>query len=181
MAQRVCAAGFQWDDLLVICVRNKTMQKPEHHTGEFPFTDLIYKNASARAPSAAMEGPALWSCVVVVTLGSILALAVWFFIYRQQRRPTWLYLIHTAEPRRQAPAKQPPTERNRHTELFLGAPDAPSPCHHLHPEAQRGLKWGDGFTACGGPTVHSGGPSEHRIPLPATELGGTVLVTTKTM
>uniref|UniRef100_A0A1A8LK44 Uncharacterized protein n=1 Tax=Nothobranchius pienaari TaxID=704102 RepID=A0A1A8LK44_9TELE len=73
-----------------------------------------------------------------------------------------------------------------------GPAGASSACHQLHPGAQTAPQWEDGVTVCGGPERHSGkeeggglhvcsNMADHRVPLPATELGGTALVTTKTL
>ncbi|CAN9505802.1 unnamed protein product [Ophioblennius macclurei] len=173
MASKGCPAGFKWDHLLVVCVKENIRKQREHHT-ERPLVvveQLRASVASVMPPTALTVGPALWSCVALVMLGSILALAIWFFIYRKQRRPSSSpeasesgqeLLLKT-----EAPAKQPATEMNCHAEV-------PSPCHQQN-----------GFTAHRGPATQVAGlptySSEHRIPLPATELGGTILVTTKTM
>lgn len=85
-----------------------------------------------------------------------------------------------------------PSERNGHAGMLQRAAEAPSPCPHLHLEAQTGSKWDEGFITCKDPAKHAGTDGggglpacstvrEHRIPLPATELGGTALVTTKTV
>lgn len=194
MTNKDCPAGFKWDYLLVVCVKNESRQTPEHNKGTMVVVDQLRASvASVRASSGLMVGPALWSCVALATLGSIVALAVWLFIYRRRRRPSSPIEASLSGQelilRTEAPSKPPPAERNRHT-VVQGAAEPGSPCHQLHTETPQGLRFWDGFTACGGPTMHlgsEGGPalpagiSEHRIPLPATELGGTVLVTTKTM
>lgn len=70
-----------------------------------------------------------------------------------------------------------------------GAADGSSPCHPLY---QMNPKWEEGFSMCRDP-ARDGSKEEslvlptcttvdgHRVPLPATELGGTALVTTKTV
>lgn len=85
-----------------------------------------------------------------------------------------------------------PSESNSHAEMLQRAAGALSPCPHLHLGAQTVSQWEEGFTAYRDITKHAGTEGgrglppcstmrEHRIPLPATELGGTALVTTKTM
>lgn len=85
-----------------------------------------------------------------------------------------------------------PSEKNDEAEIFQSVAEAPPPCFHVHPGSQTGSKWEDDFTASrdlmmrAGAEAGGGSPAcstmaEHRIPLPATELGGTALVTTKTM
>uniref|UniRef100_A0A3Q3JVW9 Uncharacterized protein n=1 Tax=Monopterus albus TaxID=43700 RepID=A0A3Q3JVW9_MONAL len=83
----------------------------------------------------------------------------------------------------------PQPQRNGWTEMFHLVP---SPCPHLYLGTQTGLTWEEGLPLCGAPLKPSGTEvggalsacstvTEHRIPLPATELGGTALVTTKTV
>lgn len=84
------------------------------------------------------------------------------------------------------------SEGNGPAQVFQRQEEAPSSCLHLHLGAQTDSKWADGFITCRGIAGHAGKeegevPSaysmmrEHKIPLPATELGGTALVTTKTV
>lgn len=86
-----------------------------------------------------------------------------------------------------------PSGRNGDTDVLRSGADDPSLCpFHLHLEAQRTVQWMEDISPYGAATKHAGtersrGPPpctavrEDRIPLPATELGGTALVTTKTM
>lgn len=72
-----------------------------------------------------------------------------------------------------------------------GAAEAGPPCPHLQPDPQTGLQWQEGsmkrelaratWMEGGGGLPPCSKMQEHRIPLPATELGGTALVTTKTV
>uniref|UniRef100_A0A3B4ZAZ4 Uncharacterized LOC103375189 n=1 Tax=Stegastes partitus TaxID=144197 RepID=A0A3B4ZAZ4_9TELE len=145
--------------------------------------------------SAMLLSPALWIFVVLATLGSILAVTLWFMIYRRQTRLSSIpedaapaqQLLHKTEP----PAKLHP-ERNGQGEMFQRPAEASSLCQHLHQGAQTSTKWEDDFSACRDPAAHAGTEvggglpacstvAEHRVPLPATELGGTALVTTKTV
>lgn len=83
--------------------------------------------------------------------------------------------------------------RNSHAGMLQSRADDPPLCpFHLHLEAQSTLEWMEDTSPYRAATKHPGtetsrGPPsctivrEHRIPLPATELGGTALVTTKTM
>lgn len=71
--------------------------------------------------------------------------------------------------------------------------DDPSLClFHLHLETQSSSQWAEDIGPYRASSKHAGteksrGPPpcasvrEHRVPLPATELGGTALVTTKTV
>uniref|UniRef100_A0A8D2ZXU3 Uncharacterized protein n=1 Tax=Scophthalmus maximus TaxID=52904 RepID=A0A8D2ZXU3_SCOMX len=170
MVKKNCSAGQKWDTLVNDCVRNTA-----------PATQVDAVTALS---------PALWIFVVLATVGSILVLALWFVIYRRQTRPRQESLQKT-EPK--ATIHPLPSERNGQEEMFLRAAEAVSPCAHLHLGAQRGSEREEGFIACRGHAKHAGeeagrGQSacstmrEHnRLPLPATELGGTALVTTKTV
>uniref|UniRef100_A0AAQ5ZY93 Uncharacterized protein n=1 Tax=Amphiprion ocellaris TaxID=80972 RepID=A0AAQ5ZY93_AMPOC len=170
-----CPEGQRWDILIRFCVP------------KWPETRLQTEQPRATTLNSVMVlSPFLWIFVVLATLGSILALALWFVIYRRQTRLT-LELLHNTDP----PATFHP-ERNGQGEMFHRAAEASSLCHHLHLGAQTGTKWEDNFNACRGPAAHAGTEGggglpacstmvEHRIPLPATELGGTALVTTKTV
>uniref|UniRef100_A0A4W6DLW8 Uncharacterized protein n=1 Tax=Lates calcarifer TaxID=8187 RepID=A0A4W6DLW8_LATCA len=109
------------------------------------------------APSVMVLSPALWIFVVLATVGSILVLVLWMqsqhrSLFRKQSHPPQC----THCPQRETVTQGCFREQQR----------------PLHPHA--GTDGGGGLPACS--TVR-----EHRIPLPATELGGTALVTTKTV
>uniref|UniRef100_A0A672ZIX6 Uncharacterized protein n=1 Tax=Sphaeramia orbicularis TaxID=375764 RepID=A0A672ZIX6_9TELE len=183
MAKKNCPDGSRWDILIKYCLPiNNIEPKP---TTEQPLPAAAERTNTNPPP----QSPALWIYVSMVTLGSMLALAVWFIIYRRHTRPR----------RASGPAQQPlqktekehalPVESNGQAE---GAAGASSLCRHLHLGVQTGFRSEEGFTACRDPIKHVGrGGSEglptcsavreHTIPLPATELGGTALVTTKTV
>ncbi|XP_070778978.1 tumor necrosis factor receptor superfamily member 13C-like [Enoplosus armatus] len=202
MAMKDCPAGSFWDTLVGNCINNKTetRHKPEPPTKP-PLADVIKLRATtptAQANLVMVLSPALWIFVVLATLGSILALVHWFIIYRRQTSHS--NTLEDAELQQESLQKtEPPSkvyprpsERNSHAEMLQREAGAPSPCPHLCLGAQTDLKWKEGFTACRDHAKHSeteggGGLSacstmrEHRVPLPATELGGTALVTTKTV
>ncbi|XP_044037740.1 uncharacterized protein LOC122869137 [Siniperca chuatsi] len=203
MAKKDCPAGSYWDSLVNTCIgssETETRPEPEPPT-EPPVAVVVQLRATAPAAQADLVmvlSPALWIFVVLATLGSVLALALWFIIYRRQTshsstsedpKPQQEPLQKTEPPSKIYP---PPSERNGHAEMVQRATGAPSPCPHLHLGAQTGFKWEEGFTACRDHAKHAGTEGggglsacstmrEHRVPLPATELGGTALVTTKTM
>ncbi|XP_022073645.1 uncharacterized protein LOC110968127 isoform X2 [Acanthochromis polyacanthus] len=206
MGKKDCPEGQRWDRLLMACVtdsketRLRTEQPRVNLTfpSEPPMTAVGQLRATeATTPTESMMAlnPFLWIFVVLATLGSILALALWFIIYRRQTRRSStpeealpaLELLHNTDP----PAEFH-SERNGQGEMFQRAAETSSLCHHQHLGAQTGTKWEDNFNACRGPAGHAGPEGggvlsacstmvEHRIPLPATELGGTALVTTKTV
>lgn len=86
---------------------------------------------------------------------------------------------------------EPPSEGMSRADALPGAAEAGPPCPHLQPDPQAGLQWQEGsmkrelaratWMEGGGGLPPCSKVQEHRIPLPATELGGTALVTTKTV
>ncbi|XP_076609019.1 uncharacterized protein LOC143334228 isoform X2 [Chaetodon auriga] len=202
MAKKDCPAGSHWDSLVNVCVFNRTETRPEpDRPTESPVAVLVQVRSTprtAQASTAMVLSPALWIFVVLATVGSILALALWFIIYRRQSSLS--STSEDAEPQQEPLQKtEPPavihslpSETNSHADMLQRAAGAPSPCSHLHLGAQTDSQWEEGFAAYGDPTKHAGMEGgrglhtcsimrEHRIPLPATELGGTALVTTKTI
>ncbi|KAG5832479.1 hypothetical protein ANANG_G00291600 [Anguilla anguilla] len=77
-----CQPGFEFDNLVKVCV-GKEAKKPQQATEPPP----VLRN-STQAPSlhASVVSPSVWISVVVVVNGTILALFLWFIIYRRQRR-----------------------------------------------------------------------------------------------
>ncbi|XP_008303624.1 uncharacterized protein LOC103375189 isoform X2 [Stegastes partitus] len=200
MGRKDCPEGQKWDYLVNTCIPKsvETRRQPEQPK-ELPMIAVGQLRATATTAttddSAMLLSPALWIFVVLATLGSILAVTLWFMIYRRQTRLSSIpedaapaqQLLHKTEP----PAKLHP-ERNGQGEMFQRPAEASSLCQHLHQGAQTSTKWEDDFSACRDPAAHAGTEvggglpacstvAEHRVPLPATELGGTALVTTKTV
>ncbi|KAM9844258.1 uncharacterized protein ACBR49_013359 [Aulostomus maculatus] len=193
MSKKDCPAGRKWDTLLNVCIYREPEPEPEPQT-ELHLMVAVQRGAtSPTAPSdpVTVLSPTLWIFVVFATLGSSLALVLWLIIYRQQTRSssTSEDTEPGLEPLQKTPTKthSPLPERNSSDEMMQKAASAPPPCPHLHPEAQTGSDREDGSSNCRGPANHAGaeeggGPVRaHRVPLPATELGGTALVTTKTV
>ncbi|KAK2894124.1 tumor necrosis factor receptor superfamily member 13C-like [Channa argus] len=198
MAKKTCLDGKKWDPLTTDCVTVKKETNPEHKLRTEPPPNVLSSvrvTASTEQTNPMMPlSPTVCAIVVLVTMGSILALAVWLIIYKRQTRlgstsvepePVHEPLQKTEPP---APFLPAPSQRNGQAEMCQFAAEAPSTCPHLG--AQIGSKREGDYTACRGPTTQTeaGGGlpachtiSEHRIPLPATELGGTALVTTKTV
>ncbi|CAJ1075833.1 uncharacterized protein LOC119501921 isoform X2 [Xyrichtys novacula] len=167
-------AGGKWDSLVKKCMLSRTNGRPAG-----PPT-IGATSPTPVVSSMMVLSPAVWFVVVLVILASILAVALWFIIYKQHIR---ISRTPGAESQQDPPQKaEPPVVVvNNHAEVRV-----PSACSHLYSEAQIGSGWE------GNPTEQSGTdegrglplcstPKEHRLPLPATELGGTVLVTTKTV
>ncbi|CAG5897488.1 unnamed protein product [Menidia menidia] len=193
MAKRPCSERMEWDALLRMCVKRSV---PTAQPG--PTTEGQLSWLSVGSGSVALLSPSLWICVILATLGSVLAVTLWLVISRQQARSNSSSgdAVPDQQPlqKTEASAKEhpPPSETNGRAEVFHRAAEAPSPCHRLHLGAPKDSRWDDGFTGSRGPSRHSctggGGAApacsptaDHRVPLPATELGGTALVTTKTV
>ncbi|XP_030591672.1 uncharacterized protein LOC115784546 [Archocentrus centrarchus] len=202
MDKKSCPEGKKWDHLVHTCVSSKSLMGPNTDPPKgLPLTavnQLEAINTTAKPNSLVVLSPTLWIFVVLVVVGSILALTVWFIIWKRQTRRSstcengilGVKLLQNAAP----PAKLHPLppEKNGQAEIFQSVAEAPSLCFHVTPGSQTGSKWEDDFTATrdlpmsAGAEAGGGSPAcstmaEHRIPLPATELGGTALVTTKTM
>uniref|UniRef100_A0A3B4HCU1 Uncharacterized LOC102200102 n=1 Tax=Pundamilia nyererei TaxID=303518 RepID=A0A3B4HCU1_9CICH len=183
MDKKSCPEGKKFDNLVHTCV-----PKP-------PLTvvnQLKAINTTVKPTSMVVLSPTLWISVVVVVVGSILALTLWFIIYKRQTRRSSTSGKDNKLLMPPAKLHPLPSERNGQAEIFQRAAEAPSPCSHGHSGSQTGSEWENGFTACrdlmmrggaevGGDSSACSTMAEHRIPLPATELGGTALVTTKTM
>ncbi|TNM96664.1 tumor necrosis factor receptor superfamily member 13C-like [Takifugu flavidus] len=200
MSNKNCSEGSQWDNLVNACiqsglvnkVRSGTEPRPEHVTSEVLLVAEVQLRSMAHTPRVDPGlplSPALWIFVVLATLGSILALVLWFIIYRQR-------MSANSNPenskREQEPLQKTDAGSMSHS-LPSGGNSHPSLCpFHLRLETQSTLQWVEDISPNRASTKHaeseesSGLPScstvrEHRIPLPATELGGTALVTTKTV
>ncbi|XP_024861812.1 uncharacterized protein LOC112450532 [Kryptolebias marmoratus] len=200
MVKRRCPEGQKWDILLSACHswQNEATTKPPSTTKPVLMVvdQLRTKITTSKAtmlPTMLVLSQTLWICVVLVTLGSILALTLWFVIFRRKTRVSSNFEDPVPEPeflpKTEPPIKCPPPHSDRNLACQRAA-EAPSPCHQLYPRGQTESKWEDGFTVCSGPARRSSKEGElavcsavadHRVPLPATELGGTVLVTTKTL
>lgn len=195
MSRRNCAVGTKWDNLLKTCMPLKIILGHPPPTEPALIAVLPLKNTTPAAQMArlTMFNPGLWIFVLLATLGSILALALWIVIYIRHKRPPTV----EAEPAEQPPQKiDPPStvhsllpsEKPERAER-AGAPH--SQCPHLHTGIQTSSTWEEGFGAWRVHIKHdgkdwAGGPvwsavRQETVPLPATELGGTALVTTKTV
>ncbi|XP_030264306.1 uncharacterized protein LOC115575990 [Sparus aurata] len=202
MTKKDCPVGSHWDSLVNDCVTGGMESRPEPELPTEPTLPIVVKLRStertAQVNPVMVLSPALWIFVVLATLGSILTLALWFVIYRRQNSPS--STSEDAEQQQEPPQKtepaaiihSQPSQRNGHAHMSQRGAAAPSPCYHPHLGAQTSSQWEGCLTSNGDPTKHAGTNGgrglptcstvrEHRIPLPATELGGTALVTTKTM
>uniref|UniRef100_A0A667WHS6 Uncharacterized protein n=1 Tax=Myripristis murdjan TaxID=586833 RepID=A0A667WHS6_9TELE len=180
-----CPPGTKWDSLISDCVGNPlaAAQQPKPATEPPRVVPVHLRSTVPTAPAKSVVVQplsfenGLWVFVGLLTLGSILAVVIWTIIYRQQTR------------RRSSAGKE--GERNGQAEMQQRAREAPS-CPHLDAGALTGFKCEESFTHRRYPTNHGGMEGsgglltystmrQHTVPLPATELGGTALVTTKTM
>ncbi|XP_036944037.1 uncharacterized protein LOC119013526 [Acanthopagrus latus] len=202
MTKKDCPAGSHWDSLVKDCVPGGMESRPEPELPTEPTLPVVIQLRStertAQVNPVMVLSPALWIFVVLATLGSILTLALWFIIYRRQNSLS--STSEDAEQQQEPPQKtEPPAiihsqplQGNGHAHMLQRGAAAPSPCSHPHLGAQAGSQWEGSLASNRDPTKYAGTDGgrglptcstvrEHRIPLPATELGGTALVTTKTM
>ncbi|RVE69187.1 hypothetical protein OJAV_G00075330 [Oryzias javanicus] len=154
MDKRNCPEGQNWDILLKVCLSMPVESSP--------------------------LSPTLWICVVPVIIGSFVILALWCVILRRKSRKksnsenevTELELLQKTK----ANFHPPVSNRKGQTEMFHGSTLTLA---QFHAESQTASKREEDPVVCRGPERRA--MSDHRVPLPATELGGTALVTTKTV
>lgn len=170
MSKKNCSDGEKWDSLVQDCV---PLNIEERHP---PLTDTPPADQTVASFS-----PALWIVVLLVTVGSILALALWLVIYRRHSRQHTVeepgeQLLHKTVPSVTVhcllPSEASPLGPQH---LHSGGPTAPVWQGDAHREqtGHDGGDWGAG--------LHGSAVRQETVPLPATELGGTALVTTKTL
>ncbi|XP_061566978.1 uncharacterized protein LOC133421412 [Cololabis saira] len=197
-----CPEGQAWDILLRRCYGRQIAprRKPLPTTEQtlIVVDQVRTKTTAAKADALLVLSPTLWICVTLITLGSFLALTFWFLICRRQTgasansEAAEPELEHLQKPQPPPIFNPPLSERNGQPAMFQRANEASFPCHQSHPGVQTGSTMGNGFSVCRGPIGHGskdGGEAlhacsttaDHKVPLPATELGGTALVTTKTV
>ncbi|CAL8302353.1 unnamed protein product [Merluccius merluccius] len=204
MYRKECPAGRKWDERRVTCVpsgrqtERRPLGRPPRTTP--PPAPIVMSHAVAgpwRTPvlgpwTEPTASPFLWAAVAVVATGSILALVLWTLIYRRHRNHSNGLPPPTLEPM----DKTDPLAGVHKSPALVVHPaesiqrDQEPPCPHLdggthstdsrhvtdsHPCCVGGLKPGVTWVGEAGATGR-----KHRIPLPATELGDTTLVTAKT-
>ncbi|KAK7166979.1 hypothetical protein R3I94_001394 [Phoxinus phoxinus] len=156
MEERPCAAGSRWDSLIRRC---------------FPLESLGLTPSAVPPPVLSTRGPAqhqswlsispgVWICVGLLAAGSVLLLLLWFIIYKRHARTSQ----NTAGEKDTTP-HTPTTVEQEEEALWL----------HLNGQTQE-VPVSAG--ACGRGLCN--GWAEHGLPLPATELGDSALVTAKT-
>lgn len=171
MSKKNCSDGNKWDNLLQTCV---PLDFEKRHPA-------VTEASSTPPADQTAFSPALWIVVLLVTVGSILALALWLVIYRRHSRQ------HTVEePGEQLLHKTDPSVT---VHCLLPSEASPPGLQHLNPERPSAPVWqGDTHReqtghdgGDWGAGLHGSAVRQETVPLPATELGGTALVTTKTL
>ncbi|XP_014910891.1 tumor necrosis factor receptor superfamily member 13C-like [Poecilia latipinna] len=174
-----CPEGKTWDNLLRTCIKMGPIPTRKLHPPTEPVLTvvdpLLTKVSPAKStgpPTVLLLGQTLWICVILVTLGAILALTIWFVMFRRQSKArkndgvaedSVQEVLKKTEPAVEFHAPQ--LEENGQD--LQGVSDGSCrPMHQPNPKCE------DGFGVC---------RDDHRVPLPATELGGTALVTAKTV
>uniref|UniRef100_A0A8C1URV6 Uncharacterized protein n=1 Tax=Cyprinus carpio TaxID=7962 RepID=A0A8C1URV6_CYPCA len=182
MERRVCPPGSQWDSLLKHCIPHKSLGVTP--SGECRLSrsagsaqdGVFYAELDAfvvlavpppvlstRGPDESWStiSPSVWICVGLVVSGSVLVLLLWFIIYRRHSGTSQLTGQKDSTPH---------TPRSIEQEE-----EALSPWPHVNGKAQE-VPINEG--PCGRSLCN--GWAEHGLPLPATELGDSALVTAKT-
>ncbi|KAL6460904.1 hypothetical protein MHYP_G00308700 [Metynnis hypsauchen] len=161
MDKKPCGSGQRWDGLVKDCIHKETQPVTVVNT-------LAVLRTKAPASSWTAFSPSLWICVGVILSISVLALLLLFIIYRRH--------THNTGKRHSKPAA--PLQLNGNTGPVLPEQreDPPLSCPHWNGKAEEvsvcEMGWGRGICE---------GKMEHGVPVPATELGDSALVTTKTV
>ncbi|XP_061893355.1 uncharacterized protein LOC133642948 [Entelurus aequoreus] len=188
MTKKTCLPGSKWDNLVNDCVSSSLETRPQPPTP----TELTstFTPADVHSDPLTALSPVLWVVLMFTTLAFVLALLVCFVMDRRQSR------LHTTSEQTEAEAQTSTSK----TSTSKTSPSKTSPsksstaaacAHHPHSHLHH-QEWRDGLHHCG--CAGWGQPAreeegvlvcwparEHRVPLPATELGDTALVTTKTV
>ncbi|XP_056309029.1 tumor necrosis factor receptor superfamily member 13C-like [Danio aesculapii] len=161
MEKKPCPAGSSWDPLLRRCFSQNALG-PTVAPPPLPKPVL-----SSRAPGISwlVFSPSVWICVGLLLSGSVLVLLLWFIIYRRHHRTSQNTGEKDATPHTQTAVEQEEEVPWQH----LGNLTQEMPISEQH----------CGRTLCTGRDLYNGWV-EHGLPLPATELGDSALVTTKT-
>ncbi|XP_022524133.1 tumor necrosis factor receptor superfamily member 13C-like isoform X1 [Astyanax mexicanus] len=162
MEKQECGPGFSWDLLVKECIMEESHQPVTADT-------LAVRNTRAPAQSWVEVAPSVWICVGVVLSSSILALLLWFIIYRRHK--------HNAGKRSSEPPASVPQNGSAVSPMLPEQKeDSPLSCTHWNDRTQDlsvcELGWGQSICK---------GKVQHGVPVPATELGDSALVTTKTV
>ncbi|XP_077590070.1 uncharacterized protein LOC144208216 isoform X2 [Stigmatopora nigra] len=178
MTKKNCPPGRKWDNVVTTCIQDMMEIQRELKTEPTP---VFHQKTSPTAWSDPISlSPILWIAVVLTTLGTIMALALWMIFFRWESR---FNRTSAAEPE-QDPAEKidPLIEGHEFKPSVSGSTsfDQTGPLNISKSQKATSRGETDSAQQLGGfPLCNS--TREHKIPLPATELGGTVLVTTKTL
>ncbi|KAG7460047.1 hypothetical protein MATL_G00217180 [Megalops atlanticus] len=176
MATKTCLPGFKYDSLVNACLRQ---QNPTE-------SPIVLQPSATVPPQGAPEvSLSVWITVAVVVNGSILALFLWFIIYKRQTTRS-----HTAvDTEAECSSGVQPAGRANPAAVAVETEEPPISCPHLNggpPSSakQEAPTWQESLecdTGNEGGAYVCNGRKDHKIPLPATELGDAALVTTKTV
>ncbi|KAK2916981.1 hypothetical protein Q8A67_001355 [Cirrhinus molitorella] len=159
MDRIACDPGMKWDSLLKRCFSleylgliSSTVPPP-----------MLKSVLSTRGPDESWStiSPSVWICVSLVATGSVLVLLLWFIIYRRHSRTSQ----NTDE--KDSTAHTPTAIEQEEENL--------SPWLQVNGQTQE-VPINEG--PCGRSLCN--GRADHGLPLPATELGDSALVTAKT-
>ncbi|XP_051569498.1 tumor necrosis factor receptor superfamily member 17-like isoform X2 [Myxocyprinus asiaticus] len=162
MEGRSCSSGSVWDSLLKLCISHKFLELTPSHGTEVPPPVLkpVFSTRGLEESWSAVS-PVVWICVGLVLSSSVLVLLFWHIIYRHHNR--------TSQNTGEKDSTPHATEAVQQEEEVL------SPWLHLNGKTQE-VPVTEG--TCGRSMCN--GWAEHGLPLPATELGDSALVTAKT-
>ncbi|XP_055051083.1 tumor necrosis factor receptor superfamily member 17-like isoform X1 [Misgurnus anguillicaudatus] len=154
MERGSCASGSFWDSLTKQCISHTSYELRSSIT-DVP-TAVVKSVLSGRdaGESWSAVGLSVWICVGLVVTGSLLVLIFWFIIYKH----------HSRTSQNTAGQKDDYTAVTSQQEVL-----------HLNGQLQ---EVSITEATCGRSLCN--GWAEHVLPLPATELGDSALVTTKT-
>ncbi|XP_043083615.1 tumor necrosis factor receptor superfamily member 17-like [Puntigrus tetrazona] len=159
MNRRPCSSGYKWDSLIKFCVSQSS--GPLTPAAVSPPVPKPVMSNRDQPESWSSISPSTWICVGMVTSNSVLVLLLWFIIYRRHSRTS-----QSTGEKDSAP----------HTLITIEQEEkALSPLPRVNGQRQE-VPIDEG--PCGRSLCNGG--AEHGLPLPATELGYSALVTTKT-
>ncbi|XP_066563362.1 tumor necrosis factor receptor superfamily member 13C [Amia ocellicauda] len=203
-----CKQGYKWDDLVNDCIQeaktngpgrrldclpgevwenllNECISKTDAHTTVrgpvLSASGGVLPGGGAAGGAKAWElGPAVWGGAVAVMVGSVLVLCLWCLIYRRHQRQRLRCLSGQTGLRETPTAEEDDTSEScRHVYRASPGTNLQEPC------VSGSLAWAEEIEHGAGEELSSvhlcNGRQDHSFPLPATELGGATLVTTKTV
>ncbi|XP_041093857.1 tumor necrosis factor receptor superfamily member 13C-like [Polyodon spathula] len=187
MSTRDCRPPQFWDSLVNECVarhfKKKATTFPQPRSSLTPLT-VDRPTLSVESPLHPDPGAALVS-VAVLACGSLLAMLVWLVMCRRQTRRQTAGRQNDPEDLAKTPEFQPGVvvsdENETSCPLVNGLPPGTK---NQEPPEGASVTPGEPFVCGTGSEVRVGpcdGGLCNSIPLPATELGGSALVTTKTV